>query len=176
MDWGLLLSYVFIFGARVVDVTLGTLRLMMVFRGRRLPAAAIGFFEVTIYIVALGMVVQRLDNPVNLVLYGLGFAAGNYLGSYLEGRLAPGYVTALAMPHESFDPGLADRMRAAGFGVTELTGSGRAGERQLLVISTERRRFPEARTLIEASDGAAFLCLMETQRVVRGVFNRRKGK
>lgn len=87
-------GYLFIFLARVVDVSLATMRTLMLVRGKGLIAACIGFFEVMIYITALNKVVSGLDNPANLVVYALGFATGNFMGSYIEEKLAIGLTTA----------------------------------------------------------------------------------
>ena len=90
----MILGYLFIFFARVVDVTCSTIRTLMVVQGRKLHAAIIGFFEVTVYITALGKVVDSLDNPMNLLVYGLGFACGNYVGIMVENRIALGNLGA----------------------------------------------------------------------------------
>ena len=77
------LGYFLIFAARVIDVSFATIRILLVVRGQRLQAAALGFFEVIVYILALNSVVQHLNNPLNLLAYALGFATGNYVGSYV---------------------------------------------------------------------------------------------
>ena len=92
--WGLIGGYLFIFAARVCDVSLATIRTLMVVRGQKLYAAIIGFFEVIIYILALGKIFSDLSNPLNLLFYALGFATGNYVGTFLEGKLAVGVFTA----------------------------------------------------------------------------------
>jgi len=84
----LLLGYALIFFARVVDVTLATIRTLMVVQGRKVQAAMIGFFEVGIYITVLGKVVSGLDNPFNLLAYCAGYAAGNYVGITIENKIA----------------------------------------------------------------------------------------
>jgi len=75
----LILGYLFIFGARILDVSMATVRMLMIVRGKRLQAALIGFFEVIIYVVALGKVVSGLSDPGNLLAYALGFASANYI-------------------------------------------------------------------------------------------------
>lgn len=86
----LIFGYLFIFFARVSDVSLATIRTLMVVQGRRWQAALIGFFEVSIYVTALSKVVGNLDNPLNLLSYALGFACGNYLGITIENKIALG--------------------------------------------------------------------------------------
>ncbi len=90
---GLIGGYFFIFFARVADVSLGVLRTLMLVKGKRFHAAFLGFFEVIIFILALDRVVGDLGNPISLLFYGLGFATGNVVGSYLEEKLALGHLT-----------------------------------------------------------------------------------
>ncbi len=76
---------------RVIDVTLGTIRVIFIIRGDRVPAAAIGFVEIMVYTTALGMVIGSLDNPVKLVIFCAGFAMGVLSGSIIEEKLALRY-------------------------------------------------------------------------------------
>lgn len=89
----MILTALFILLARVIDVSLGTIRILLLMQGSRLYAAIIGFFEFLIYIFILGTVVQHLDNPLNLITYSLGFALGNFIGSLFEEKIAIGHVT-----------------------------------------------------------------------------------
>ncbi len=79
----MLFDLVFIFFARIIDVSLGTVRMILTVRGERYIAAAIGFFEIMVYVVALGKVIGSLDEPVRLILYCLGFAAGVIVGTWV---------------------------------------------------------------------------------------------
>ena len=72
------LSCLIIFTCRVVDVSLGTVRIIYLTRGQSKLAAAIGFVEMIIYMIALSTVMGNLDHPVNVVFYALGFAVGSY--------------------------------------------------------------------------------------------------
>ncbi len=74
----------FIFLARIIDVSLGTVRIILVIRGDRLLASIIGFFEILVYTVALGMVVGSLDDPLKLTVFCLGFALGVFFFIVLE--------------------------------------------------------------------------------------------
>src|SRR6056297_1513927 len=113
----LILGSILIFLARVMDVSMGTIRTLMVVRGKRIYAALIGFFEVTIYIIALQKVVTSLDRPLNLIAYSLGLAAGNYFGSLLEEKMALGQISAQLIPGKNQQQ-MIKNLREAGFGVT----------------------------------------------------------
>ncbi|MFA5577792.1 MAG: DUF5698 domain-containing protein, partial [Tissierellaceae bacterium] len=112
----LLFGYLFIFFARVTDVSLATVRMLMVVQGRKLQAALIGFFEVGIYITALGKVVNSLNNPMNLLSYALGFACGNYLGIIIENKIALGNLAAQIILKISGNDDLIKILRENGFG------------------------------------------------------------
>ncbi|BCV20436.1 DUF2179 domain-containing protein [Moorella sp. Hama-1] len=172
----LLGGYLLIFLSRVTDVSLATLRMLLLVRGKRFYAAGIGLFEVTIYVVALKYVVDRLSDPVSLAFYALGFATGNVVGSLIEEKVALGQLTmqiiSLAAPLQ-----LAEALRAAGFGVTITEGTGRDGPHPILNLTLPRRQLNEIQQLIREWDPAAFVAIHEL-RTAYGGFCRywRKGK
>lgn len=171
-------GYLLIFLARVADVSLGTLRLMLVFRGQRLLGSFVGLFEVAIYIIALGFVVRRLEEePLNLVFYALGFAAGSYLGGVIEERLALGVEMVQVIPHNTWGRVLADELRRQGYGVTVLEGHGREGVRDVLMITVTRRLLPRLLRTLSERDPQAFVTVLDTRQAIGGVFPLlRKGK
>ena len=79
-----------IFLARIVDVSLGTFRTIVVFRGYRALAAIIGFFELIIWTLASAQVLGNLDKWYLVIAYAGGFGTGNYVGIWLESKLAIG--------------------------------------------------------------------------------------
>ena len=81
-------TFGFIVLARVTDVSLDTIRMVSVVQGRRLFAAVLGFFQAVVFICAVAKVLQNMNQPVYALAYGLGFAAGTYLGMTIEQRLA----------------------------------------------------------------------------------------
>lgn len=170
----LVLSYLFIFAARVSDVTLSTIRILMLMRGKAALASVIGFFEVTIFILALNQVVGNLDDPFRLLAYALGFATGNFVGSRLEERLALGFVTVQVISTGK-SAELLERIRERGFGVTALEGCGREGTYQILHVLLKRRTLPCFLALVREIDDQAFISVMDTRRIFGGYFSRIKG-
>lgn len=135
-----------IFCARVADVSLGTFRTICVVRGQRLLAAFVGFFEVLIWLGAISSVVSRLDRPLNVLAYACGFATGNYVGMWLEAKLALGMqIVRLITGKETR---MAPQLRQAGYVVTELDGEGRDGTISICFVAAYRRDVP---ALIEAA-------------------------
>ena len=168
-------GYLFIFLARICDVSMATLRVLMVVRGKRLQAALIGFFEAIIYIVILNQVFATLnDNPYNLLFYAAGFATGTYVGGFFEEKLAVGIVTVqiitLKSPLE-----FTAMLREAGFGVTVIEGTGREGTRYILQIILQRKSICLLRNLIDEWDQEAFWTIFDA-RYAHGGFFLRKGK
>ncbi|MEW5830932.1 MAG: DUF5698 domain-containing protein, partial [Chloroflexota bacterium] len=127
--------------ARIIDVSLGTMRIIFTSRGLRHLAPLLGFIEVFIWIVATSQLVKHAQNVAAYLGYAAGFAAGNYVGMYLENRLALGTVTLRAIIRR--DPAeLIERLHQANFGITTVDGQGSTGEVKLIYTTIKRRDLP----------------------------------
>ncbi len=145
-----------IFAMRVLDVSLGTLRVLYTVQGRRACAAALGFVEALVYIAAISHMFKNVGNWPEMVGYAAGFAAGTALGVTIESVIATGYLTLRIISREHSEAVLT-ALRAADFGVTSVRGEGRQGERLVLFLVTSRRRSREAWNLVHSIDPAAFV-------------------
>ena len=143
-----------IFLARIVDVSIGTVRIMVVSRGMRGYASILGFFEVLIWLVAIGQVLQNLHGWVSYVSYAAGFAAGTYVGMTIERRLTYG-MSIIRIVVARNDQALIKKLRELGIRVTQIEGSGSQGPVQVLfsiirrkqlgdVLETVKREAPDA--------------------------------
>ncbi len=168
MIWELL----FIFFARIIDVSLGTIRMILVIRGDRLPAAIIGFFEILVYTVALGMVVGALNDPIKLIVFCTGFALGVFFGALIEERLALGY-RGLQVTIERKHAFIVDELREEGFPVTCWEASGKAGPKLVLDIVIKRNMAQLVADRIYEKDPQAFVVLMEPKQF-RGGYIKKK--
>jgi uncharacterized protein YebE (UPF0316 family) len=155
-DVSTLLMGVVIFLARVTDVTLGTVRTIGIVQGRTKTAFILGFFEVSMWLVVISMVVQKIvEKPILGVFYALGFSTGNVVGIMLERRLAFGHMTLrIISPHRGID--LADELRGAGYGVTIFKGEGLAGPVTLLYVVCRRRDLHHILTIVSKIDPDSF--------------------
>lgn len=146
-----------IFFARIMDVSLGTVRTIVVFRGHRLLAAVIGFFEIVIWVIAAGQVLQNLDAWYLIVAYAGGFGVGNYIGIWLESKLAIGREMVSAISFRP-DGGLARLLRERGFRAIDVDADmGRGSSVDLVITVTRRKRIPELlRTILEADPEAQY--------------------
>ena len=167
----LLVGYLIIFISRVVDVSMSTMRTLMVMQGRKVQAAMIGFFEIIIYITALNKVVSGLDNPLNLLAYALGFACGTYVGITIEGKIALGNLSAQVILKSDDNVELIESLRDNGFGVTVLEGVGKEGKREILSIAMNRKDLETLRNLVNTYDEKAFITVNSINPVGGGFFS-----
>jgi len=161
--WGVFLVFVL----RVIGVTLATVRVLIMTRGRKLSAASIGFFEVMVYALAIGYVVNNLSNVWNLLGYSLGFAVGTLVGMWLEERMALGYAS-VRIVSKYRGHALADAIRDAGYGATVEWGEGRDGAVGLVVATVRRKEVDSVCALADQVDPSAFVTVEETRTIRRG--------
>lgn len=161
--WGPLL----IFFLRMVDVTMATMRIILVVRGARVLGPLLGFVEILIWVVTVGAVVRNLGNPPHILGYAAGFSAGTAVGLWVEGKLALGFSTVEVVSRQSAS-GLAVALRALGFGVTELMGEGREGPVRILYSVVRRRKIPALIRTVEEQDPDAFVTVHGDMVVRRG--------
>lgn len=150
--------------ARVGDVTLGTIRTIAVFRGYRLLAAGLGFCETLIWLAAAAQVFQNLDRWYLGVAYAGGFGLGNYVGCWVEGRLAVGYeLVRIVSPDRQVH--LAEALRESGFDTIELQGrNGSASSVEVLLAVEPRRRVPALLGLVQRTDPRALWTISDVRR------------
>jgi uncharacterized protein YebE (UPF0316 family) len=169
----LILQALFIFFARITDVSMGTLRMILLVKGHRKIAAVIGFFEVMIYLIVLGKVVGNIDKPFLIIVYCLGYASGNFVGSKLEEKLSIGRLLVQIIVKE-IKCGIVESLRDAGFGVTIFEGEGMDGNSYMLNVITERKKVSELKDIVNKQDCGAFLTTMDVRSSLGGYFQPKK--
>jgi uncharacterized protein YebE (UPF0316 family) len=167
MLWTALANALLIFGLRVIDVSMGTVRMIMIMRGMRKWAALIGFVEVSIWVMAISRVIGSVDNVLSVIGYGGGFATGTLLGMWIENKLALGYadirIISMTKGHE-----IVQRVRQAGYGATLMQAEGQSGPVYVASVVTHRRQTGDVIRLVNKVDATAFVTIEEARRVVRG--------
>lgn len=158
-----------IFLARVADVTLQTLRIIFTSRGRRKLAPILGFFEVLIWVVALGQLVRNLDSATSFLGYAAGFAAGNYVGMLIEDRLAIGTLIVRSIIDTGGDE-IVQRLRQAGFGATVVDGRGSVGPVKIIYTVVKRKHLQKVTNIIHAVHPKAFVTIEDLRSAEAGVF------
>lgn len=153
LNWVILPLLIFL--ARFTDVSLGTLRIMFIARGKKKIAPLLGFFEVLIWLVAISQIMKNLNNVACYIAWAGGFATGNYVGILIEERIAIGLqVVRIITPKPA--QALIATLREKGFGVTSLDAHGAIGDVNLLFTIIRRRDLKEISTLILEFDPMAF--------------------
>ena len=141
--------------ARIIDVTLGTLRIIFVSRGDRTIAPILGFFETLIWIVVISQLMQNLNNPLTYFAYALGFALGNYIGIRAEDKLAMGHLVVRLFVTKGEDE-LMKKIIDAGFGVTSIKGKGATNEVTVLYSLIKRKSVDSFLEIINVSEEKIF--------------------
>ncbi|MCB0721830.1 MAG: DUF2179 domain-containing protein [Ignavibacteriae bacterium] len=152
----IILGALFIMCLRIIDVSLATVRTLMIMQGRVGPSGAIGFVESTVWVIAISYVVQHLNNPWNILGYASGFAIGNMLGIVIEKRIGIGFIQTYIVSLKKAGE-IAVLLRKKNFGVTKLPGEGSSGNVSILMVLTLRRRQKELMSLIDHIDHTAFV-------------------
>lgn len=157
----LLLSGLSIFCLRIIDVSLGTLRIGFLVRGERRLAGLFSFFESLIWLTAASQVLTNLDSPLKFVAYAGGYAVGTMVGVSLEGWLAIG-ETLMRVVEPVNGPSTEEVLREAGLFVTVLNARGRDGDVRVLFSVMPRKRIPEILRLVEEVSPQAFITFEST--------------
>jgi uncharacterized protein YebE (UPF0316 family) len=161
------LSAGLIFGLRVTDMTLDTLRVLFVMRGRKPIAWILGFFQALVFVIAITYVLRDLTNPLNIIGYAAGFATGVVVGMAIEQRLAIGHVhMRVISPRRG--TGIAEKLRAEGYAVTEVPARGKDGMVSMLNCSVLRKDTARIRAMVNEVDPDAFITSEDIRPIRRG--------
>jgi len=160
---------IMVFLARVTDVSLGTLRIIFISRGRRNVAPLLGFVEVFIWITIVSQIVSHAHNLLAYLAYAAGFASGAFIGMYIENRLAIGTQVVLAIIQENAAV-LVSQLHSAGYGVTSVEGTGANGPVKLIYTVVQRRCLEDVLGIIHQTHPRAFLSIQDVRSTQEGIF------
>ena len=162
-----------IFIARITDVSIGTMRLIFVSRGFKYLAPIVGFFEVLIWLLAIGQIMKNLANPACYIGYAGGFAMGNYVGMRIAEKLSLGLVLIRVITKEDALP-LVKHLDSKKYGVTSIDGHGTRGKVQVVFTIVPRYEAPIVVESIKKFNPQAFYSIEEVGFVEKGVFPNKK--
>jgi uncharacterized protein YebE (UPF0316 family) len=156
-----------IFLLRICDMSMDTLRVLFVVRGKKLLVWILGFLQSIIFVVAISSVLTGERNYLNIFGYATGFATGNIVGMLIEGKLAIGHVLVTVI---SSNRGalLAEKIRSSGYAVTEIAGRGKNGTVFELHASILRKDVDHLETIVLEADPTAFVTAEDVRPVRRG--------
>jgi len=160
-----------IFFARICDQSIGTLRLIFISKGMKKIAPFLGFFEVIIWLLAVGQIMQHLDNWLCYVAYGAGFAAGNFIGITLEERLSIG-TSIIRVILSSESPELISALKSHNFGLTILNAEGAKGQVKVLFSIIRRKEIALFLKTLHEFHPTAFYTIEDVKEAKEGVFKR----
>ena len=159
--------------ARICDVTLGTLRIIFVSRGMKVLAPLLGFFEVLIWLIAIGQIMQNLSSWTNYLAYAVGFALGNYIGMLVEERLAVGMI-AIRIITQTEATALIAALQAHNIGTTSIDARGMRGKVSLIFLIIKRQHLPLVLELIKQHNPLAFVSMNDIRSVQEGYFPQKR--
>ena len=172
-----LFSYVLmpllIFMARICDVSIGTIRIIFVSKGKRNIAPILGFFEVLIWITAISKIMQNLDNYINYIAYAAGFATGNFVGMIIEEKLAMGIMMIRIFANEK-GPELVQILNVNGYGATVVEASGARDKVHLIYTIIQRNELANVLNIITSFNPRAFYTIEDVKAVNEGIFGPKK--
>ncbi len=158
-----------IFCARICDVSLGTIRVIFISKGIKYLAPAIGFFEVIIWLLAIGQVMNNLTNIASYIAYGGGFAAGTFIGMLIEEKISLGLTGVRIITSD--DPArLVQYLRSQNYGVTCVDGQGANGRVKMVFSIIRRQNLPDVVDVIRRFNPGAFYSVEDVKSVSEGVF------
>jgi uncharacterized protein YebE (UPF0316 family) len=163
-----------VFVAELCVVTLSTVRIICLGRGQKAIASAIGFFEVSVWLFAIGQIMQNLSNLGCYLGFAGGFTAGNFLGVLVEQRLGLGTLVVRVITGKETG-GLVERLRSAHYGVTCLDGRGAAGPVTVVLTVIPRKELAGVVAIIKGFDPHCFYSVDDVQAAESGVFPQARG-
>lgn len=163
----------FIFAARVIDVSLGTMRIVFVSRGLKYFAPLVGFFEVIIWLLAIRTIMQNLNNVACYIAYGAGFAVGTFVGLYIEKSLAIGKSVVRIITHKDSTE-LINHLRKEGYGVTSMEAQGTNGKVHVIFMIIRRQDYETVTEIIRQFNPKAFYTVEDVSLVSEGIFPPKK--
>jgi len=163
----------FIFLARVLDVSLGTIRIVFVSRGLKYFAPVVGFIEVIIWLLAIRVIMQNLNNFVCYLAYGAGFGMGTFIGILIEKKLAIGRSIIRIITQNNATP-LINHLRSAGYGVTSQDAQGTRGQVNIIYMVIRRHDYEKIAETIQRFNPKAFYTMEDASLVSEGIFPIKK--
>ncbi len=167
--FSLIILPILIFLARIVDVTFGTIRIIFVSRGMKWLAPVFGFFEIIIWLFAIGQVFGNLTNITYYVAYAGGFACGNFVGIWIEEKMAIGTLIVRVITRND-GLQLIEQFRSQSFGVTSFDAQGSTGKVKIIYTIIKRRDLQKIIVIIKRFNPRAFYSIEEVRSASEGIF------
>ena len=166
--FSLLILPLLIFISRVIDVSIGTVRIIFVSRGYKFWAAFLGFFEAIFFILAVGQIMNNMDRWYYYAAYGAGFAFGNYVGIYLEEKIAVGILGVRVIAQQDAEL-LITHLKNHAFGITSAATRGMDGKIKVVFTILRRKKLAEFVSIVKKFNPEAFISIEDARLISQGV-------
>jgi uncharacterized protein YebE (UPF0316 family) len=161
--------YLIILVLKIIEVSIGTLRIVLITRGERISGACLGFVEVMLWVFLVSTVLNNIsEDPIKIIIYASGFAVGNFVGSLLEQMLGIGNSRIEVNVLHSYGEMIANKMRVKGYGVTVIEGKGMESDRDLIVMNVSRKNVNEIVNTIKAYHDKVVITISDIKPVYGG--------
>lgn len=156
MDPSIILLGIGIFFARILDVSLGTIRTISIIHSRIFFAFCLGFVEISVWVFVVAETIPQIrEHPHLIIFYSLGFATGSVVGVLVEQRIAIGDVI-IRFISPKYGEKIAKRLRSYGYPVTIFRGEGMMGPVNLLYMVCKRKYLRRVLTLAQEIEPEIF--------------------
>jgi uncharacterized protein YebE (UPF0316 family) len=167
-----IMSMLLIFFARIFDVSLGTIRIILISRGYRYIAPILGFVEVLIWLTAIKTVLGNVQSIFGYIVYAGGFATGNYVGMLLEAKIAIGYQSIRIITSKKVSA-LPLVLRDEGFDITTVEGLRTAEEVILLYTVVPRGNVERVIEIVNLFEPSAFITIEDVKSHLTGFWGKK---
>jgi uncharacterized protein YebE (UPF0316 family) len=151
---------ILIFCSRILDVSIGTIRIIFVSKGMKYLAPLCGFFEVLIWIVVITQLMKHLGHPLYYIAYAGGFAMGNHVGILIEEKLAMGLALVRIITHQDAQA-MTERLKNMGYPLTHLNAEGNFGSVKIILSVVKRKQLHDVINIIKETLPQAFYTIEE---------------
>ena len=161
-----------IFLARIVDVSLGTIRTVLVVKGKNVTPAIVAFFEVLIWFYAAREALStEIDSILIPIFYSGGYAAGTYIGTFISNHFVEGLIGVQVIIREPLISKMIKSIRDAGFGVSviDLKNTHEKTKKDMLIIHLNKSKLKRLTRIIRKNDPDAFVVINENKYIQNGL-------
>ena len=156
--------------AKIVEISIQSLKTCMMVKGQRLAAVGLGFLECTIWGLVISTIIGTLGDKYFLLLfYCVGYAAGLYIGSTIEGKIALGTSNLQLIANDDSTKIIIEYIRSQGKGYTVFEGQGSVDKMNMIIIVLPRREMSKLlREIRSRCDDKVFVVASDVSKYVGG--------
>lgn len=169
------LSYFIILIGKIIEVSLSTIRIVLISKGERKIGSILAFFEITLWITIVSTVLHNLsEDPIKALIYSVGFVIGNYIGSLLEDMIGIGTAQVQIIVAKEKSDEVLDAIYEAGFAYTKVDGKGRIHERSIIYTLVPRSLVKNLLMRIKTISDSTLISVHETKPFAGGYGLKKK--